>query len=525
MTSLPPRAIVLWCPDWPVVAAAQEAGLAADAAVALIERGMVFASSAAARAEGVHRGQRLREAQARHPALHVLDYDPAHDARAFEPVIAGIEHLTPGVQLLRPGMLAVRVRGAARYYGGERAAALALAARAQELGAAGARAGVADGIFTADRAARMTGADRVRIVPPGESAAFLAPLPIELLEDAEGPVPRGSSTPAEIVALLRRLGVRHFGGFAALAAEDVRTRFGESGARLHALAAGSDSLPVTPRTPPPEFDAVIDFEPALDRVDQVAFAVRAPAEEFVGRLMAARLVATAIRVGLHSDAGELSERVWLHPRSFAAADVVDRVRWQLHGSGQGAGLRAGVTRVRVSPEAVDAVAHHEIGLWGAGPEERIHNGLSRVQSMLGHGAVLMPTIGGGRTLAERQRLVAWGDRPLAARPLDRPWPGRLPTPLPGTVFVPRRAVHVLGASGVTVAVSGRGVLSSAPATFSADGRDIRRITAWAGPWPLDERWWSPEGRSSWRFQAVDDDGCAWLLALDGGGWWAEARYD
>ena len=25
--------------------------------------------------------------------------------------------------------------------------------------------------------------------------------------------------------------------------------------------------------------------------------------------------------------------------------------------------------------------------------------------------------------------------------------------------------------------------------------------------------------------AVDETGCAWLLALDAGGWWAEARYD
>jgi protein ImuB len=523
MIAPPPRVLVLWCPDWPVVAATREAGIPADAATALIAGGIVFASSPAARQEGVRRGLRLREAQARHPALHVLDYDPALDSRAFEPLVAGIEQFTPGVHVLRPGMLAVRVRGTARYYGGERAAAIALAARAQELGALGASAGVADGIFTADRAARMTGADRVRIVPAGESAAFLNPLPIGLLDEAGGPAPRGGQ--AGIVTLLRRLGIQHLGGFAALAAEDVRTRFGEHGARLHALAAGGDSLPVAARTPPPELDAVIDFEPALDRVDQVAFAVRAPVEEFVERLMSVRLVATAIRVRLHSEAGDRSERVWLHPRSFAPADIVDRVRWQLHGSGQEVGLRAGIVRVGVSPEAVDAVAHHETGLWGTGPDERIHHGLSRVQSMLGHGAVLMPGIGGGRTLAERQQLVAWGDRPVAGRPADRPWPGRLPAPLPGTVFTPRRAVHVLGAAGESVGVSERGVVTSAPATFSADGRDIRRITAWAGPWPLDERWWSPEGRSSWRFQAVEDSGCAWLLALDAAGWWAEARYD
>lgn len=509
----PPRVIVLWCPDWPVVAASIEAGLGADAAVAVIEKNLVFACSAAARAEGVQRGLRLREAQARHPVLHVLDYDPALDWRAFEPVIEGIEQLVPGVEVLRPGMLAVRVRGAARYYGGEQAAALALAARADELGAKGARAGVADGVFTADRAARMTGGARVRIVPAGEAGAFLAPLPIGLLEEPG------------LVTLLRRLGIQDLGGFAALSAHDVRTRFGEAGARLHALAAGSDSWPLDPRTPPADLDVAVDFEPPLDRVDQVAFGVRAAAERFVDALVDARLVATAIRVELHSDAGELSDRVWLHPRSFAPADVVDRVRWQLQGAGQEVGLRSGVTRVRIQPEAVDPIGAHESGLWGTGPDERIHSGLSRVQSMLGHGAVLMPSVGGGRTLAERQLLVAWGDRPVETRPADRPWPGRLPPPLPGTVFSPRRAVHVLDAAGQSVGVSERGAVSGTPATFSADGRDIRRITAWAGPWPLDERWWSAEGRSSWRFQAVDDTGCAWLLALDPSGWWAEARYD
>lgn len=150
----PPRVIVLWCPDWPVTAALRSAGLGADALLALIDRGSVFACSASARAEGVARGLRLREAQSRCPALTVLDYDPALDARAFEPLLAGIEALVPGVEVLRPGVCAVRVRGAARYYGGERAAALALLGRLEELGGRGARAGIADGIFTAEQAAR-----------------------------------------------------------------------------------------------------------------------------------------------------------------------------------------------------------------------------------------------------------------------------------------------------------------------------------------------------------------------------------
>lgn len=508
----PPRVITLWCPDWPVTAAITAEGLSADAAIALIAKGLVFASSAAARLEGVRRGLRVREAQARYPELIVADYDPALDNRAFEPLIAAIEQLTPGVQLLRPGVCAVRVRGAAAYYGGERAAALTLLGCLGDLGATSARAGIADGIFTAEQAARGTAAS-VSIVPAGGSADFLAPIDVSLLDDAR------------LVLLLRRLGIRTLGDFAALPPDDVRTRFGQAGATLHALACGRDSWRFAPRTPPTDFDVFVDFEPALDRVEQVAFGVRQAAERFSDDLTAAKLVCTSIRIELDSDSGEASERVWLHPRSFTPADIVDRVRWQVQGSGViDAGLSSGITRVRICPDAVDAIGHHETGLWGSAPDERVHHGLSRVQSMLGHGAVLVPSVGGGRTLRDRQQVTAWGDRPRAGRQTSQPWPGRLPQPLPGTVFAARHPVHVGGADGQQVAIDDRGAPSAAPTSLTSGSTTIA-LTAWAGPWPLDERWWSQEATRCWRFQVVDETGCAWLLVLDHGGWWAEARYD
>ena len=47
------RAIVLWYPDWPIVAARQALELPDDLPVALVEKGVVFACSAEARADGV----------------------------------------------------------------------------------------------------------------------------------------------------------------------------------------------------------------------------------------------------------------------------------------------------------------------------------------------------------------------------------------------------------------------------------------------------------------------------------------
>ena len=509
------RTIMLWCPDWPITAAVRAHAVPADAPIVLIDRGVVFACSAAARREGVRRGQRLRDAQARCPEILVFPYEAALDSRAFEPVIEAIEQTMPGVQLLRPGMCAVRAQGPARYYGGEEEAALWLLDAIDELGIHGSRVGIADGPFTAEHAARSLKRARITIVPEGGAAEFLAPLPLRVL---------GEPT---LATLLQRLGIRTLGEFSRLDSLDVEARFGETGARLHSFASGQDSQRVIPRIPPEELDSVVAFEPAIDRVDQIAFGFRAAADRFIHRLVAAQLVCTSIRVEIDSESGEISERSWLHPRSFTAADVVDRLRWQLQGGGAtDSGLSSGVTRVRVVPESVDAIGNHEQGLWGTGYDERIHHGLSRVQSMLGHGGVLTTAIAGGRTLRDRERQIPWGDRQSDDKSASMPWPGSLPAPAPSTVFEAPLPVSVLAADGSSVDVDERGVLSAAPSRFSTDNRTLLPLSAWAGPWPITERWWdADDARNANRFQVVDETGAAWLLVLEDHRWWAEARYD
>src|SRR5690554_5191856 len=446
MTAPVVRTMLIWCPDWPVTALARTAGLAADAPIAIIDKGRVFACSAAARASGVSRGIRVREAQSRCPGLEVYKYDPATDSRGFSPAIEAIEQLATGVQVIRPGVCAIRGRGPARIYGGEKPAALAVLGVLDDLGIP-ARVGVADGPFTAEQAARSTRGKAVRIVPEGASAEFLAPLPITVL-DAQ-----------ELVPLLSRLGLRTLGDFAALPAAHVTGRFGEHGARLHSLAAGRDNRQLEARIPPADLASTIDFEPPLDRIDQVAFSIRAMADEFIERLVAARLVCTAIRVETETELGDHSERSWLHFRSFTAADVVDRVRWQLQGAHTGeSSLGSAITRVHIAPESVDSIGNHEEGLWGTAPDARIHHGLSRVQSMLGHGAVLTAAVGGGRLLAERQELSPWGERAPHTQAAHEPWPGHVPAPLPPSVFPVPRPVEVVTATGEPVRVDSRGNL-------------------------------------------------------------------
>jgi protein ImuB len=522
------RTMVVWCPDWPVTAAATAAGCAPDVLVAVLAKGRVLASSAAARAEGVRRGLRIRDAQARCPELVVLKYDPVVDARAFDPVVSCLEALTPGVQIIRPGMCALKARGPSRFYGSEPAAAEKLLDRLETFDVPGSRIGVADGPFAAEQAARSSSAEaRVLVVPVGGSADFLAPLTVEVLEQ-----------PA-LTDLLRRLGLRSLGAFAQLPVTEVLTRFGTDGAFAHRLARGYDDRPVVDRQAPPELTRTLRFEPAVDRVDQVAFAVRGLADELVAHLTTLGLVCTTLRIELGTESGQVHEREWLHPRWFSATDLVDRVRWQVQGSGSATSeLTSPVVAVRLIPQEVDPVGAHVEDLWGGGPDERIHRALSRVQSMLGHGAVASAVVSGGRGPAERQTLVPWGDRPRPVLPPDLPWPGSLPAPAPATVYPVPRPALVLAADGRRVSVSARGVLSGDPASFRLDTPDatagarhggltgLQPVAAWAGPWPVEERWWDADAANRLaRFQIVGADGRAWLFAVRNGHWWVEAAYD
>src|SRR5690606_9895933 len=120
------------------------------------------------------------------PSLAVVAADPVRDHRAFAPIVSRVEEHAPGVQLVRPGLCALRARGPARYYGGEDAAARVLLDALAGMGLDEVTAGVADGPFTAQQAARTARGERVRVVPPGEAAAFLAPLSVATLDDASG---------------------------------------------------------------------------------------------------------------------------------------------------------------------------------------------------------------------------------------------------------------------------------------------------------------------------------------------------
>ena len=535
----PVRAMVVCCPDWPVVAA----GGAPDAPMAVVHANRVRAATPAARAEGVVPGQRRREAQGRCPSVVVVEHDEGRDARAFEDVARAVEAFAPRLELSVPGRATVPTRGPSRYFGGDDALADRVVAAVDAVlaprGWAGhVRVGVADGAFAAGLAADGAPGPAL-VLPPGASPRFLAPHPVAVLGRPE------------LADLLVRLGLGTLGALAALDPADVLARFGDDGWVAHRLARGLDERPPAVSDPPAELVVSAALDPPAERIDAAAFVAKALADALHERLVAAGLACTRLVVTAESEHGEVHERAWRHEGALSAGAVADRVRWQLDGWLHGSAAHrptGGIAHLRLTPDEVGGATGRQLGFWGgeAAVDDRVVRAVARVQGLLGPQAVAVPEWRGGRGPGERVARVPAGAVDLtAARPSARPssvaapWPGSVPAPAPALVHGPPRAVAVVDAGGAPVGVSGRGVLSAPPArllpvpdaaaqhapALPLPGPGVA-VTAWAGPWLVDERWWDATARRRRaRLQVTCGDGRAHLLALEGGAWAVEATYD
>jgi protein ImuB len=538
----------VWCPDWPIVAARRREPSLRGAPIVVRERvgarELVRAASVEARASGVTRGMRRREAEAQCPGVVCVDADEPLEARAFEIVARAIETLTPRIVLDRPGLGAFMTRGPSRYFGGDEA----LAARVHDvviaaLGEADSdarvsdvRVGIADGGFAARLASRRAGANASIVVDPGTSATFCAPWPVAVFEDDE------------LASLLARLGLRTLGDVAALPADAVLARFGADGRRFHDLARGIDAGPPVLVTPPPDLVEQVELDPPVQRVDAVAFAAKGLADRLLHRLADRGLACTRVVIEAETEHGERLSRCWRNDGALTPAALAERVRWQLDGwltaptDPDVEDATAGLTLLRLIPDEVVPADGRQLGFWGGdqAAHDRADRALARVQGMLGYESVVTAVVQGGRTPAEQVRWVPWGEarepqRPLVVESVPTAWPGALPAPFPARVLDPPAPAQLCDEQGNAVVVSGRGEQSAPPARVQCAmlPGGGGRVSGWAGPWASDVRWWDPPARRRCaRWQVVVDCGTgtgagdvACIVVVEAGRAGVEAIYD
>ncbi len=471
------RVAALWFPDWPVQAAAlDDDSLRPPVAVARHHR--IFS--------GPCRGMKVRQAQTVYPELTVVEYSEDRDGAMFAGIAASLDEVAASVEVLRPGLALVDVAAAGRFHGSEDKAIEMLLDAAARAGV-DMSIGVADEIETARIAARYQ-----KVVAPGGSREFLAPLPVELCDDPQ------------IAQQFNRLGLRTLGEVARLPLRQVTTRFGPAGRRCHDIAVAAPDRLVAPQLPTTKLAVSMVLEEPITRVDTAAFAARKLASQLHGLLARAGVCCARLKIIADFTDGTRAERTWRTREALTEDGTANRVRWQLDGW---VGTSEGISELILDP-----LETMPPGTWGE--DDTAQRVIARVQSTLGVDAVLSPYDAGGRGVAERVEFVPFGEEPAPI--VQGTWPGRIPAPLPGRAG--GRVVQLLDAQERPVIVTAEALLSGIPHRV---GR--HRITAWAGPWPVDTNWWTDTPQRLARLQVVAGSH-AWLLSWSGGQWKIEASY-
>ena len=258
--------------------------------------GTVIDANGPARALGVRRGIPLGTAHRLAPEAVFLDTTREADAASVEAAFEALAGFSPGVAgAVDPadpafGLLEVQVDGLERLWGPEPRLVERLATALAPILPGPPRAGIAGTRFAATVAAGHAGPGRPVLVAPAGDAAFLAPLPADLLT----PDP-------DVRARLRRFGLRRIGAVAELPRSALVARFGVEGERIHARARGDEIAPFRPRRAARRLALGLPIEPSVADLEPLRFVLRRIAGALGDQLRARGCAAAAVRLLLELD--------------------------------------------------------------------------------------------------------------------------------------------------------------------------------------------------------------------------------
>lgn len=457
-----------------------------------IERGRVLDCSPSAAALGVRAGMTLVQAQAvAHEARTVFD-DPAADARVWGEVLDALDAASPLVEDGGLGRAFVEMQGIA----GDARAWLAAVRGALAGFDLPLRLGLGPNRFVAQAAAgRGDGT-----VCGADPAAFLAPLPLEVLE-----------LPPAAAERLRLLGVTTLGELAALPHGPFVRRFGAAAAAWHDRARGRDDRPLRPRPRALRVDRTLYGEGQASSEEQVLFALRTLVGRVADDLAAAGKRAGRLVLALECEDGEtreLSTRV-AQPTAVPAT-LFELLRARL----EGVVLTSPVSGLRLAAEELAGGAV-PLSLFAAGDPDPDALGvvLARLDAALGEGKALRARVLDGPRLERRYALEPFTVETLAAR---GPRPEPPPLPETGTLqlrLIEPRPVEVRIADGAPRLV----------------GSPPQAVVELAGPWRVEEGWWTratggaPLSRDE--YDVWLDDGSLLRIAREADAWSVRGVYD
>jgi protein ImuB len=404
-----------------------------------------------------------------------------------------------------------------------------------------ARAGIAASKLAARLAAGLP--ESPTVVPSGEEASFLAPLPL------------GKLAPAlEIAEALERWGLKSIGELAKLPEGEVASRLGEMGRELHATARGVDPRPLEPRPEPLHFSEGLELDWPLASLEPFLFVGHAALERLMRRLESQALACTRVEVALKLDPdGHDTRAIALPAPTRDTKTLLTLVRLELEARPPGAPVVGFVFTAH--PDRPRSV---ELSLFGpaALSPDRLATTIARLASILGADRVGSPrTMEGYRP--ERFTLTDYSPPPPPRFAIPRRTGRGL---LAVRVLRPPVGLEVIVASSCHPERSeGSAPVSSnlecqistlnSPRPFSLKSLNgsspsiSGAVRIASGPWSLEEGWWlsapdSQAGASADPEQAKAacdrdywdvelSDGALYRIYRDrrNGAWFADGVYD
>ncbi|HVH06913.1 MAG TPA: hypothetical protein VNE71_13030 [Myxococcota bacterium] len=290
----PARIACLLVPDLPWVARVRAqpelAGVPLAIAAGSGARAEVVALSPEAARRGIRLPGTVAQARAACAELAVHAASPALEEAARRALLDAALSASPRAELA-PLLAGLRAAEAAAYldasgiascFGSEAGFAAAISERAHRLGlpAIAAVAGSRGVARIAARRLRDAWLERppgdpgpAHVVAPGGDAAFLAPLPVDLLDPPEA-----------LAEALGRFGIRHVGDLLRLPRRALVARLGADAARLAAFAEGEGREPPPPAPHEARLEEAADLETGVDRLEPLLFVLQGLLSRLVARL-------------------------------------------------------------------------------------------------------------------------------------------------------------------------------------------------------------------------------------------------
>ena len=290
------------------------------------QRGVVSAASYEARTFGVHSAMPLRTAGRLCPQGVFLPVDGRKYQQASREVMAILRRFTPQVQPISIDEAFLDVTASRALFGDGEAIAHRIRGAVRDEVRLTASVGVAANKLVAKIASDLRKPDGLVVVPPGEEAAFLAPLPISRLWGV------GEKTAASLLDY----GVRTIGDLAALDPAVLERRFGRHGAALVERAHGIDPDPVATGEPAKSIGHEHTFDVDTSNREVIERTILGMADGVAWRLRASGIKAATITIKLRdSGFNTITRQVSLEVPADLTEPIYEAalalVRKELHG--------------------------------------------------------------------------------------------------------------------------------------------------------------------------------------------------